>query len=132
MRNEQARQHIRAAAVEPGMGAAADTRHRAEGLFHRRVAPLLEQKQRQLDDTALAGEATRFEESIAYADGVSRWVEGVNVPHRDDDGRVLGYFALVQDVTERKRAAAEASEARQTLAEALQSTDHGIAMKLRC
>ena len=79
-------------------------------------------------DAALAGEATRFEESIAFADGVVRWIEGVNVPHQDKDGRVLGYFALIQDVTERKRAETEASEARQTLAEALQSTDHGIAV----
>ncbi len=79
-------------------------------------------------ESALAGEAARFEQSIAYADGVTRWVEGVNVPHCDDNGRVLGYFALVQDVTERKRAETEASEARQTLAEALQSTDHGIAI----
>ena len=79
-------------------------------------------------DSVLGGETSRLEGFVSYPDGVERWVEVIYVPHVDATGRVRGYFSLAQDLTERKRAEREASEARQTLIEAVQSTDHGIAI----
>jgi PAS domain S-box-containing protein len=55
-------------------------------------------------EAALSGEAQRFEKDRAYPDGKPRVVEISYVPHFDEDGKVQGCFALVNDITERKRA----------------------------
>jgi prevent-host-death family protein len=65
-------------------------------------------------ERALAGEKLEFDTTVTYPDGVTRYVAESWVPHRAEDGTVRGYFAVVQDMTERKRAekALEASEMR--------------------
>ena len=37
------------------------------------------------------------------------------MPHFGNDGEVLGFFALLQDITERKKAAQELQEAKESL-----------------
>src|SRR5215467_3592080 len=54
-------------------------------------------------DLALAGEQVEFERHLRYADR-ERDVHLTYVPDRDPDGVVRGMVALVQDVTEQKRA----------------------------
>ena len=58
-------------------------------------------------EAALAGETVRFERRVPYGTGGERFIEATYVPHRGDGGEVLGYTALVSDISERKRAEAE-------------------------
>jgi signal transduction histidine kinase len=39
---------------------------------------------------------------VSYKNDGSRWVEAIYIPHRDEEGTVLGFFALVKNITERK------------------------------
>lgn len=55
-------------------------------------------------DQALAGEPVRFEAQIPYHDASMRHVEAHYIPDHGPDGEVRGFFVLVEDVTERKRA----------------------------
>ncbi|HET9450046.1 MAG TPA: PAS domain-containing protein, partial [Aggregicoccus sp.] len=52
-------------------------------------------------DRALAGEEGDYERPFVFQGGRRGYVHGHFVPHRAPDGRVLGYVALVQDITER-------------------------------
>lgn len=52
---------------------------------------------------ALAGEFVTFDKKVRYPDGKSRDVLATYIPHVDEDGFVQGFFALVQDITERKQ-----------------------------
>lgn len=52
---------------------------------------------------ALAGEAQRWEAYLPYRLGGGRYVHVDYVPHRDAQGQVHGYCALVHDMTDRKR-----------------------------
>jgi two-component system, LuxR family, sensor kinase FixL len=67
-------------------------------------------------DRALAGVATHFEMEVPYAVAGTRHVEVDYVPHFDRKGSVLGFFALIQDVSDRRRADAEAHRLRDQLA----------------
>lgn len=53
---------------------------------------------------ALAGERVTFENTILYPDGITRTVLTTYVPDIADDGPILGFYALVTDITERKQA----------------------------
>ena len=55
-------------------------------------------------EKALLGQQVRFEEEVPYRSGGTRWVSADYVPDTDDGGKVQGFFALVTDITERKRA----------------------------
>lgn len=57
---------------------------------------------RPLWNQALAGEYVNGEYSITYNDGNTRTVDLVYVPHWDEDGQVIGFFGLVEDITARK------------------------------
>lgn len=60
----------------------------------------------------LAGEEVSFERPVVRRDG-SPGVRLVRyLPDRDPDGRVSGYFALIEDVTDRKRIEMQLSEER--------------------
>ncbi|HEX8486895.1 PAS domain-containing protein [Sphingomonas sp.] len=63
---------------------------------------------------ALSGERFATEQSIPYRDGGHRHVRADYVPRIADDGTVEGYYAILQDIADRKRAEDElrASEAR--------------------
>ncbi|MEX2470191.1 MAG: PAS domain-containing protein, partial [Pseudohongiellaceae bacterium] len=55
-------------------------------------------------ETALSGREVHFEMRIPYKDAGMRDVEASYVPHIAEDGLVLGFFALIRDVSERKQA----------------------------
>lgn len=55
-------------------------------------------------EEALSGRQVSYEELLPYSRGVPRWVMVTLVPDLAEKGRVRGYWALVRDITERKRA----------------------------
>jgi PAS domain S-box-containing protein len=54
-------------------------------------------------ETTLSGQRVYYEEVLPYARGGLRWVAAVYVPDVNDRQEVKGFFALVTDITERKR-----------------------------
>jgi PAS domain S-box-containing protein len=56
---------------------------------------------------ALAGEKVHFEISLGYRDGGRRHVMVDYTPNIDDHGEVLGFFAMIVDLTGRKQAEEE-------------------------
>lgn len=58
-------------------------------------------------EKGLSGEVVRFEQRLEYPDGITRDVEIAYIPEHAEDGEVLGCFALVQDVSERRKLEAE-------------------------
>ena len=75
-------------------------------------------------DKVLAGETVSYETEIPYKDGGARFVNAMYVPDTDADGKVKGFFALVQDITERK----ETAEQLRLWADAFEGCAHGIAV----
>jgi PAS domain S-box-containing protein len=69
---------------------------------YRRVEPLL--------DRVLKGEEVSFEAHMDYSFGPPRWVSSKLSPHFGDNGEVVGYFALVLDISERKESERKVSE----------------------
>ncbi len=61
---------------------------------YRSIAPHVE--------AALAGKTVTFEAKVPYGSG-ERFIEASYVPHAGQDGAVLGFTALVSDISERKR-----------------------------
>lgn len=57
----------------------------------------------QYIDEVLSGKRVEFEAESTTVDGGRRVIEGIFIPHVDNDGDVAGYFSLITDVTERKR-----------------------------
>lgn len=55
-------------------------------------------------DAALAGQAVSYEALVPYRDGGPRYISASYVPDVKADGVVAGFFALVTDITERRRA----------------------------
>jgi PAS domain S-box-containing protein len=55
-------------------------------------------------DAALSGKQTRFEQEMVYRDGTKRQVSISYTPDVDESGTVRGFFAVVQDLTELRRA----------------------------
>ncbi|MFP6749705.1 MAG: ATP-binding protein, partial [Alphaproteobacteria bacterium] len=53
-------------------------------------------------DAVLAGEPQFFEGAQTYPDGQTREVTANYIPHFDESGLVLGFYALVVDITERR------------------------------
>jgi two-component system, chemotaxis family, CheB/CheR fusion protein len=74
---------------------------------------------------ALEGHAVHFEGSVAYRDGGQRYVSADYIPDVDRTGEVRGFFALVQDMSERRRTEQALEEARQTLSLALRAGQSG-------
>jgi PAS domain S-box-containing protein len=74
---------------------------------------------------ALSGQNCRFEAEIAYRAGAARHISAHYIPDRGADGTVRGFFALVQDVTESKRAHQALEDARQRLSLALRAGRSG-------
>lgn len=55
-------------------------------------------------DGAFAGEEQRFEIEFPTRSGAFALAQGLYLPHRDEQGRVIGFFSLYQDITEQRRA----------------------------
>ena len=51
----------------------------------------------------LAGEAVQYERAARHVDGRSLWISVSLSPHRDDAGRVVGFFSSSLEVNELKR-----------------------------
>jgi PAS domain S-box-containing protein len=65
------------------------------------------EKVRPYVERVLGGEPVKFEALIPYARGGARHVECSYFPDADLTGRVRGFYVMVNDVSERKRAEAE-------------------------
>ena len=79
--------------------------------------------------TVLAGQETSYESELFLKDGKLRYVSAIYVPHFGEHGEVLGYFALITDITERKRAEEQISGQLRQLA-ALRTIDMAITATL--
>ncbi|MGK7871767.1 MAG: PAS domain S-box protein [Xenococcaceae cyanobacterium] len=58
---------------------------------------------REYLERALTGEQVSFEHIIHLGDGIKRYVSTQYIPHIEE-GKVLGFFGLIVDITERKQA----------------------------
>lgn len=67
-------------------------------------------------EAALAGQTVTYETEMQYAGQTPRWVHTTYVPHRNVNGEVEGFVAIVNDITDAKRAeqALRDSEARKS------------------
>lgn len=66
-------------------------------------------------EAALSGQTVTYETVMPYQGGGERFVHAHYVPHIDASGAVLGCYALVSDLTERKRMEAELQQQRDWL-----------------
>ena len=78
---------------------------------------------------ALAGQESSFESELLLKDGELRNVSAIFVPHFGEQGEVLGYFALITNITERKKAEERISGQLRQLA-ALRTIDMAITATL--
>ena len=79
------------------------------------LGPELYAERRDALDTVLSGQRVTFEISLPLLKGRIEYALATYVPHFGSDGEVLGFFALLQDITERKKAAQELQEAKTSL-----------------
>ncbi|MDH3315767.1 MAG: PAS domain-containing protein [Gammaproteobacteria bacterium] len=68
-------------------------------------------------DRVLSGEQVSFELERTYLHGKNRWTAGTLTPDYDPHGRVRGYYAMLLDISERRRAEEVARRAQQQLIE---------------
>lgn len=54
-------------------------------------------------DAVLSGREVRYELDLAQGEGTPRHLSVVYVPHYGQEGEILGFFASLEDITERKR-----------------------------
>ncbi|WP_439596965.1 PAS domain-containing protein [Falsiroseomonas sp.] len=66
-------------------------------------------------EQAFAGQRVSFEQFMPYAEGRHRTIQVEYVPRRDSEGRVIGLYSLVQDVSGTKRAEAALRDLNATL-----------------
>ncbi|WP_431856001.1 NahK/ErcS family hybrid sensor histidine kinase/response regulator [Azospirillum sp.] len=64
---------------------------------------------------ALAGESVSFEMERAGDDGAVRYAVATYIPHFGERHEVLGYFALIHDITERRLVAQALEDAKESL-----------------
>lgn len=58
-------------------------------------------------ELVLSGQNVRLEDTLPYPDGITRIVDQRWIADHDEDGNTRGWFALGQDITERKRLEAD-------------------------
>lgn len=54
-------------------------------------------------EAALSGKRVTFESQVPYKNGPSRYISATYVPHVLADGRVVGFVALVNDISDQRR-----------------------------
>lgn len=82
---------------------------------------------RQHIDAALDGKRVEFEAEIAYASLGPRWVYVIHEPERGPEGEVVGFMAVITDITERKLAEQEVAAARDKALAASRTKDDFLA-----
>lgn len=75
-------------------------------------------------DAVLAGQTVEYESQVDLEGAGVRFISATYVPERNAEGSVQGFFALIQDISGRKR---EEEELRQW-ADAFENCAHGIAL----
>lgn len=76
-------------------------------------------------ETVLTGEMVTHQAWVRHADGSRRHIDASYVPHTTESGEVLGFFALVRDITEQVGAEDEARRNRDELAHVLRVATMG-------
>ena len=74
---------------------------------------------------ALSGQSSRFETEVTYRGAGTRHISAYYIPDRGPDGVVRGFFALVSDISESKRAQQALETAQQRLSLALRAGRSG-------
>lgn len=80
-------------------------------------------------ETVLSGRPASYSGGITYPDGIIREVEITFVPDKAADDTVQGWFALAQDMTERKRMARELADTRELFNALMQAAPFEIVFK---
>lgn len=92
-----------------------------EEILGRRLRDLMDEDQyakiEKNMERALAGEHVGSEDHL-YIGGELRWLASTCIPDFDDDGEFHGYFAMIRDVSERKRMEEEKADLEAKLREA--------------
>lgn len=79
-------------------------------------------------ETALSGQTVEFETRADYRFGGSRYINGKYMPDFDEQGRVRGFFSLVNDISERKQNELALHDANQRLRAIIDGAPVGIAV----
>ncbi len=82
------------------------------------LGPELYEKNLPYMEGALRGERQLFDREIPTPSGGRRYTQASYIPEVGEDGEVRGFFALVTDITERRRSEEEVARSRERLAEA--------------
>ncbi|QFU00594.1 Virulence sensor protein BvgS precursor [Halomonas sp. THAF5a] len=80
------------------------------------IAPDMARERAPWIERALAGERVNFEVSLQIGEA-RRYMLVTYTPHFGDSGAILGFFALYQDITERRRAEIALKDTNETLEE---------------
>lgn len=81
------------------------------------MPPQVSRERRPWIERTLAGERVSFEISLDDGEGGTRYMLVTYTPHFGDSGAILGFFALYQDITERRLAEIALKETNETLEE---------------
>jgi PAS domain S-box-containing protein len=85
-------------------------------------AEVIEVLRPRLEDV-VAGRTVTYEDERVYPDGIRRAVETTYIPHLGSGGEFLGFYVVVTDVTERRRAAQQTEAQRAELQELVSQKD---------
>ena len=88
---------------------------------YRQIQPYMER--------ALAGETVQYERDVTLPDGRTIYTQMNYVPDKDEQGRTLGYVALIHDMTDRHRAELELQAERKRLHDILMNAPAAIALR---
>ncbi len=101
-------------------------------ILGRTVAEVLgaeeDRRLRPFAEAALAGETVHWEGWAEIPRGVQRYIHRTYLPHRDDEGRIGGFFVLVRDTTEHQEAVTEQRRLSRLLEDAIESIPNGFAV----
>ncbi len=78
-------------------------------------------------DAALRGQREAFEAEIPYKDGGTRFIHAEYVPDARPDGVVMGFYVMVTDITENKRAELALRAAKESVEAANMAKDNFLA-----
>ena len=77
-------------------------------------------------EIALSGKTSVYESRVQLPDGSDKFVSARNIPHFDQAGKILGYFVLVQDITETKTAEQALRESEMKYRELVENINQAI------